>query len=112
MNEKGLQRINNGVAKVPQLSPREQEVCDAIATYNQLRAFKLDAIDVLEWKDTLLKLMPNVRTSAITFVIEQMVAGNLEHKHTDGLQNIIRGLKRIRKRDGQWQIIPDYPKPW
>lgn len=107
---------NSNMPARMKLTPLEQEVCNALATYNQLRSFKLDAIDILEWKDTILKLMPKVKADAIQFVIEQMVAGNLEHKKDEGLQNIVRGLKRVVKRAGKW-IIKDngtkpYPVPW
>jgi len=107
---------NSNMPARMKLTDREKEVCDALATYNQLRAFKLDAIDILEWKDTILKLMPNVKPPAIQFVIEQMVAGNIEHKKDEGIQNIVRGLKIVVKRSGQWQIkdngIKKYPTPW
>ncbi len=113
----GIAPYNTGKpAKMMNLSQREKDICDALALYNQLRSFKLDAIDILEWKDTILTLMPKVKVDAITFVVEQMIFGNIEHKKDEGLQNIIRGLKLIVKRDGKWIIkdngIKKYPTPW
>lgn len=86
------------------LSDRENEVCTCINLFNQLRDYKLSDIEILEWKDTILRLLPEAEPQAIQFVIERLMTGEIEYKKDEGIRNIFRGLDHIEKEGDKYIV--------
>jgi hypothetical protein len=89
---------------ISKLTKRELAVLNSLDQFNQLRSFKLDFWDCIKWKDTILRLMPEVETKAIEFVIDQLILGNLEYDKDRGIQNIIEGLRRLEKTGNGYKL--------
>lgn len=82
-------------AALEQLSTREKLICDSLNTFNQLRDFPLNAIQILEWKDSLLRIMPDLEPDKLEFVIDRMIDGQLTYKPEYGIKNLFIGLGMI-----------------
>jgi hypothetical protein len=77
----------------------------AVYQFNQLRAFSLTQIEVLEWARSIERLHPNVDINQLMFVIDQMKVGNLEYDKTIGIQNIFKGLKMTEKTKDGFKVL-------
>lgn len=86
----------------------ERQVCNAIHEYNQLRAIPLAPIEILEWKDTLLRLYPAIDVEALNFAILQMKADNIEYDQFFGIQNITKALKRVEKTKNGYKVKSNF----
>ncbi len=95
-----LQKIVRGL---PQY---DKDVCGALTTFNQLRSFKLDIIEMLEWKDTIIKLLPKLEIPALVYAIDKMILGELPYDRNEGIQNIFNALKKIEKTQTGFRIMP------
>ncbi len=69
-------------------------ICDAITKYNYLRKFPLTPKEVFLWADSLVTIWPDLDPEAIDFVIDKMIAQEIECDG-GGIQNIVKGLKRL-----------------
>ena len=89
------------------LSSTELKVCDLVNLYNQLRSFPLTAIEILEWKDSLMELLRGMDTDTakIEFAIKKMISGELEFDSRLGIQNIFNAYRNCFQDDkGQCRI--------
>lgn len=77
------------------LSPKEIQMCQALHVFNQLRDFKLDALQVVEWKDTIQRIRPDVEPDVLLKAIDALIAGDVDYEPKEGIHNIIRALKRV-----------------
>lgn len=92
----------NGNDTVASLPRREYEVCKALTVFNQLRAFKLDLNEVLMWKDTVLRIRPDVELEALKLAVDGLISGDIPYDEKIGIKNIFIALKRvIRDEDGK-----------
>lgn len=88
------------------LSPRETRICQIMHTFNQLRPFKLDDVEKLEWKDSILRIMPDVDLGALEFAVDRLLTGEVSYDKTEGIQNIFRALRRVKKiGEGQYELL-------
>jgi hypothetical protein len=78
-----------------QLSPKEIAMCQALHVFNQLRDFKLDALQVVEWKDTIVRIRPDVEPEVLLMAIDALISGDVDYEPKEGIHNIIRALKRV-----------------
>ncbi len=97
-----IQTQNTAIAKLP---PKELEICHALVLFNQLRAFKLDAVEVLEWKDTIMRLRPDLEPARLEFAILALISGEIEYNKDLGIQNIIRALKQVGEDENGFKIF-------
>lgn len=97
-NQQGIESIIAG------MTPHERAICDVLNTFNQLRSFKLEPMEIIYWKDSIVKLIPDVDTGALEFVVDQMIVGGLEYDTKLGIQNIFNGLKRVRKTETGYAV--------
>ena len=77
----------------------------AVYQFNQLRAFSLTQIEILEWARSIERLQPDIDVNQLMFVIDQMKVGNLEYDKTIGIQNIFKGLKMTEKTKDGYKIL-------
>jgi hypothetical protein len=107
MENKGIEIRKPGATGLAlQLSQTEMDVCNAINTFNQLRAFKLDAIEVLEWKDTIIRVRPDIDLQALQIAIDGMITGEIAYDQAQGIKNIFNALKKvIIDEDGNYKIL-------
>ncbi len=102
-----LRKEQNLLEKLPE---KEFKICAALHRMNQLRNYKLGVIEILEWKDSIVKLMPEVEIEAIDFVIDKLIIGELHYEPNIGIRNIVIGLKNIEKENGEFRVKPY--RPW
>lgn len=98
----------NGYSKLEQLPEKEVALCAAILEINKLRDFKMDDAEIMEWKDTILKLEPDVTPEILVFVVEQMMLGKIEYRKDLGIRNIFLGLKEVELKDGKLKLKSQY----
>lgn len=80
------------------LSAYENAICEQLNRFNQLRAYPLSAVDILEWKDSIVKFFgQSLDLGALEFAIDQLIFGNIEYDKNTGIQNIFSALKDIVK---------------
>lgn len=89
---------------IEQLDNRDRQICDCLNTFNQLRDFKLNAIEILEWKDSLNRIYPTMKPERLLFVIDKLMTGELDYKPQIGIQNLFKGLKSVEIIDGKYRI--------
>lgn len=78
------------------LSQYENSICEQLHRFNQLRAYPLSAVDILEWKDSIVKFYgQSLDTGALEFAIDQLIFGKIEYDKNTGIQNIFSALKEI-----------------
>ena len=87
------------------ISPREMAVCKALIVFNQLRAFKLERVEVLQWKDTILRVHPDVDLDELRLAIDGLVSGQIPYDQAIGIKNIFIALRRITRDDDGRLII-------
>lgn len=90
------------------LTPKEEAICGCMVLFNQLRDFKLGDSEIMEWKNTIVKLAPDATPEIIAFVIENMMIGKIEYDRNIGIKNIFLGLKEVELKDGKLRVKPQY----
>jgi hypothetical protein len=100
-------KIDSGEISIPR---HEYEVCRALVVFNQLRTFKLDKVEVLQWKDTIMRVKPGVNLDELKLAIDGLVSGEIPYDQAIGIKNIFIALRRItRDDDGKLVILkPPY----
>jgi len=88
------------------LTDRDEAICRVLNKFNQLRSFRLDPIEILEWKDSLNRLIgEKLDTKALDFAIDKMMTGEIEYDKNKGIQNIFDALKQVAKKEnGEYKI--------
>lgn len=96
-------------AVLAKLTKREREVCGSLITFNQMRAYKLDVVEVLGWKDTLLRIMPSLELDVLKAAVDGLISGAIPYDQNLGIRNIVIAVKRIaRNEDGKLEILTLY----
>lgn len=85
-------RGNNGLVN---LAPELERLCKIIYQCNQLRPYPLTAMEIAEYADSLLRLIPDLNFEKVEFMVDQMLLGNIEWDTKLGIQNLTNGLKVI-----------------
>jgi hypothetical protein len=98
-------RQSTDVKQIVQLGSEEKRICAILNTYNQLRPYKLDAVEVLEWKDSIIKLVKDLDIDALEFLVDKMIAGEMDYDRDKGIQNIFLGLKKVEKTETGYKIL-------
>jgi hypothetical protein len=94
------------LAVLERLTVKERALCSSLVVFNQLRAFKLDWKEVLQWKDTILRLKPDVDVKELKMAIDGLVSGEIPYDQAVGIKNIFIALRRIsRDGDGNLYIL-------
>ncbi len=101
-----IQKVNSGLESLPAVEVR---ICAALSEMNKLRDFPLDDLEILEWKDTIVKLAPDTTPEMLEFVIDRMITGDIAYEKQNGIRNIFLGLKEIEvKEDGKIKMRSRY----
>jgi hypothetical protein len=104
-----MSEIEKFNGKLLELSQKERGVVKALIVFNQLRAFKLDVVEVLGWKDTLLRVMPDIDVEVLRMAVDALISGKIPYDQNLGIRNIIIAVKRIyRNDDGKLEILTIY----
>lgn len=90
-----LSTINRGI----QLTPRQDELCIVLYSFNQLRDYKLADHELVEWMKTFDRLLPGIDPDKVQFAIDRMISGELPYDKNKGIQNIFTALKEINGDD-------------
>lgn len=92
-----------------EINDHEYAVCKTLVVFNQMRAFKLDRVEVLGWKDSLLRAFPDLELDRLKMAIDGMISGAIPYDQNLGIRNIVIAYKRIaRDMEGKLEILPLY----
>lgn len=99
MEERGLyKREPSTIATLP-----KGEIQKVVFKFSMLRSFPLSEIEILEWARVLENA--NVSPEAIEFVVLKMQTCEMEYNEREGIQNIFRNLRLIRKTEKGYEIL-------
>lgn len=103
---KGIQKIGKEDAKhlAKTLTDDQWKVCQALYRYNQIKRFPLSDVEIMNWKDTLFDLFPNLDPAGIMFVVNKMITGEIECD-LGGIHNITKALTKIDFDDVKGYIV-------
>ena len=97
-----IARIQRNDLAISQGEP-DEELCKIISKVNQLRPYPLSAIEVMEWAASLEKI--GVDYGALRHLIWQMILGNYDYDKSLGIQNLVNGLRKVKKTEtGSYKI--------
>jgi len=68
-----------------------------------LRSFPLSEIEILEWARVIENA--NVEPGALEFVILKMQTCEMEYNEREGIQNIFRNLRLVKKTETGYEIL-------
>lgn len=77
----------------------------AVYQFNQLRAYSLTEIEMMEWARSIERLLPDLDIDALNFLIDKMKTGEMEYDKAVGIQNIFNGMKKIEKTESGYKIL-------
>jgi hypothetical protein len=80
-------------------------VIKAVYQFNQLRAFSLTDIEIVEWAASIARLLPELNPSALEFMVDKMKIGEIQFDKTLGIQNIFNGLKQVTFENGEYKVL-------
>lgn len=89
------------------MSESERRLCAVIHRYNQLRAYPLSQKEILEWKDSFVKLSGKdlaELAEKLDFVIDKMIVGEIDNDPKHGIKNLFEGLKEVQGELGKYKI--------
>ncbi len=99
-----LQRAPTGSVTLPAL-PAERLI-KAVYQFNQLRAFSLTDVEILEWARSIERLRPHLDIEHMEYSIDAMKQGNIEYDNTKGIQNIFNAIAQVCKNDdGTFRVL-------
>ena len=75
----------------------------AVFKFSTLRSFPLSQIEILEWSSALENA--NVSPEAVEFVVFKMQSCEMEYNDREGIQNIFRNLRLIKKTEKGYEIL-------
>ena len=87
-----------GLATLP-----DSRLQKAVFKFSMLRAFPLSEIEILEWARVLQN--SNVSTEAIDFVVLKMQTCEMDYNEREGIQNIFRNLRLVKKTEKGYEIL-------
>jgi len=100
-----MSNIVKSNGNLPALTKRDEAICKVINRFNQLRSFRLDPIEILEWKDSLNRVFgEKMDLGALDFAIDKMISGELEYDKNLGIQNIISAMRQVEKTKSGYRI--------
>lgn len=102
-------KSENGHGKnheLTKLNPKEVLVCTTLYKFNQLRAYPLDAAAIMEWKDSIFKILGGALDPLmIDFAVDKMLSEEIDYDKGKGIQNIFNALKQVIKtEDGKYKV--------
>jgi hypothetical protein len=89
MGEQNLQKANQSLG----LNEQQIEIGKALFHVNQLIAYPLTDLQIIDWSKTITRLMPEVTPAQVMAVIDEYMLENIEWDKSKGIQNIFYGLK-------------------
>lgn len=106
----GALDLYNGNGRGIQITPKQEALCKALNTFNALRDFKLNDIEILEWMDAIDRLV-KPEPDALQFAIDMMMKGEIPYEKNKGIKNIFDALQLIDKTENGFKVKQTL-KPW
>ena len=100
MQKKELQTSGqeNGLATLP-----DSALQKVVFKFSMLRAFPLSEIEILEWARVIQNA--NVELGMLEFVILKMQTCEMDYNEREGIQNIFRNLRLVKKTETGYEIL-------
>lgn len=93
-----------------EISDSRKRIAKVIVDVNQIMQYPLTAVQVLEWAESIERLVPDVDVMALAYLMDAFKLELIEWDRQKGIQNIFAGLKRVRKTDTGYEIFT--PHTW
>lgn len=65
----------------------------------------MTAIEIVEWADSIQRLMPDWDQGALDFMIDKMKLGEIPYDRNIGIQNIFNGMKQVIFENGEYKVL-------
>ncbi len=96
------------IQAIKALSAGELRLVESIHRFSQLRSYPLKPEELLEWKESVIKIS-GVKDLAelslrIDFVVDKMMQGEIDYNDKIGIKNLFAGLKEIKGDNGSYKI--------
>jgi len=107
MSNTGNEIVRSSGNQLPALNLPQNELilCQLLNQFNQLRAYRLTAVEVLEWKDTIVRLIPEIDLKALQCAIDGMITGAIPYDDRLGIRNIFAAMQRVVNENGRYKIL-------
>lgn len=100
-NKHSIQKTaQTGLAILP-----DNRIVKAVYQFNQLRAYSLTEIEIMEWARSIERLVPDLDVDALNFAIDCMKTGEIDFDMKSGIQNIFEALKKVEKTSTGYKIL-------
>lgn len=83
-----------------------KRIVKVVAHVNMFTDFPKTGPEILDWARDIERLAPNATVEEIAFLMDQFKTGDADWDKQEGITNIFRGLKRVRRdENGQLYFI-------
>jgi hypothetical protein len=83
----------------------DRAIMGALKNFNQLRAFKFDFREAVEWKNSIMRVRPDLEVDQLRLAIDAMMDGRIEYDDKKGIRNIFTALKYVINDGEKWTIL-------
>jgi hypothetical protein len=83
---------------------------EAVNQFNQLRAYALSGVEIVQWAATIERLVPDLDPVALCWLIDQMLQGEYAYDRHAGVQQLIMGLRNVERTEvGNYKFKIEFP---
>ena len=86
-------------------SDRHKEIIRAIAPINTIFPYKMDQDEMIMWAKDIDDLAPDTEPEKLMFLVKCFKTDEIVWDSKLGIQNVLRGLKRIVKTEAGYQVL-------
>lgn len=88
------------------LSEEEKGLAKILVDVNMLVPFKLEGQEIILWAKSIKELAPGLEPEKLTFLMKCFKSEVIPWDKTKGIQNVFLGLRRIRKTQAGYSVLP------
>lgn len=82
----------------------EKGIVGALATFNQIRAFKMDAAEAISWMRTITRLFPDIEVDRVRVAVDGIISGEFDYDEKKGIRNITIAIKFTQWDGKNWVV--------
>ena len=107
-NQLPVPHQQQALSEVYNLDERVKLIAKAIVDINQIVAYPMTAIGILEWAGTINRLMPGIDVGALAFLMDCFLTEKIVWDKNKGIQNILGSIGRVVKSNVGYEIKREY----
>jgi len=90
-------------------SDQAKALARALVHVNRFVGFPIPGEEIVAWAGDIERLAPNSTVEELAFLMDRFKTGELEWDKQEGITNIFRGLRRVRRdEDGELYLITKF----